>query len=125
MELILAALIAGATGAAKDTASVAVKDAYEVLKALIKKKFEKDALAQAMIDAKPEEIKQAEVLLKNKITEAGIDKDDEIKKAAEAVEQAVKESQGATGSKYNTTVGGDMKIGIQGDVSGGNINQTF
>jgi disulfide oxidoreductase YuzD len=125
MELILVALIAGATAAAKDTASVAVKDAYEALKALIKKKFEKDALAQAMVDAKPEEIKQAEVLLKNKITEAGIDKDDEIKKAAEAVEQAVKESQGATGSKYNTTVGGDMKIGIQGDVSGGSINQTF
>jgi disulfide oxidoreductase YuzD len=39
ISLILAALAAGATGAAKDTAGTAVKDAYEGLKALIKKKF--------------------------------------------------------------------------------------
>jgi hypothetical protein len=39
MELILAALIAGATAAAKDTATVAVKDAYEALKPLIKQRF--------------------------------------------------------------------------------------
>nr|WP_287107984.1 MULTISPECIES: hypothetical protein [unclassified Microcystis] len=39
MEIILAALAAGAAAAAKDTAGTAVKDAYEGLKALIKKKF--------------------------------------------------------------------------------------
>ncbi|CCI17590.1 exported hypothetical protein [Microcystis aeruginosa PCC 9807] len=39
ISLILAALAAGATGAAKDTAGTAVKDAYESLKALIKKKW--------------------------------------------------------------------------------------
>jgi disulfide oxidoreductase YuzD len=61
MELILAALIAGATAATKDTAGVAVKDAYEGLKALIKKKFEKDALAQAMVDAKPEDIQNLRI----------------------------------------------------------------
>jgi hypothetical protein len=125
MEIIIAALIAGATAAAKDTAGVAVKDAYEGLKALLKKKLEKDALAQAMVDAKPEEIKQAEVLLKNKIAEAGIDKDEEILKAATTVIQLEEESQGVTGSKYNNTIGGDMKTGVQGNVSGGNITQTF
>ena len=39
ISLILAALAAGAVAAAKDTAGTAVKDAYESLKALIKKKF--------------------------------------------------------------------------------------
>ena len=39
ISLILAALVAGVTAAAKDTAGKAVKDAYEGLKSLIKKKF--------------------------------------------------------------------------------------
>ena len=94
MELILAALIAGATAAAKDTAGAAVKDAYNGLKALLKKKFEKDALAQAMVDAKPEEIKQAEVLLKNKIVEAGVDKDNEITELAQDLLDKLKEQPG-------------------------------
>jgi hypothetical protein len=93
MELILAALIAGATAAAKDTAGVAVKDAYNGLKALLKKKFEKDAVAKAMIDAEPEELKEAEDLLKNKITKAGVDKDEEIKQLAEKLQEALKASE--------------------------------
>ena len=94
MELILAELIAGATAAAKDTAGAAVQDAYNGLKALLKKKFEKDALAQAMVDAKREEIKQAEVLLKNKIVEAGVDKDNEITELAQDLLDKLKEQPG-------------------------------
>jgi hypothetical protein len=94
MELILAALIAGATAATKDAAGAAVKDTYNGLKALLKKKFEKDALAQAMVDAKPEEIKQAEVLLKNKIVEAGVDKDNEITELAQDLLDKLKEQPG-------------------------------
>jgi superfamily II RNA helicase len=55
-----------------------VKDAYEGFKALIKKKFEKDALAQAMVEAKPEDIKQSEVLLRNKITTEGYNDETDI-----------------------------------------------
>jgi hypothetical protein len=123
MELILAALIAGATAATKDTAGVAIKDAYDGLKTLIKKKFEKDALAQAMVDAKPEEIKQAEGLLKAKMTEVGIDKDAEILEAAAEILKK-EDPQGAKVGKYNINVQGDIK-GIVGDVSGGEINQTI
>jgi len=123
MELILAALIAGATAATKDTAGVAVKDAYNGLKELIKKKFEKDALAQAMVDAKPEEIKQAEGLLEAKMTEAGIDKDAEILKAAAEILKK-EDPQGEKEGKYRINVQGDIK-GIVGDVSGGQISQTI
>ena len=123
ISLILAALVAGATAATKDTAGAAVKDAYEGLKALIKKKFEKDALAQAMVEAKPEDIKQSEVLLRNKITEAGIDQDVEILKAAAAILKK-EDPQGEKEGKYRINVQGDIK-GIVGDVSGGEINQTI
>ena len=108
ISLILAALVAGATAATKDTAGAAVKDAYEGLKALIKKKFEKDALAQAMVEAKPEDIKQSEVLLRNKITEAGIDQDVEILKAAAAILRK-EDPQGEKEGKYRINVQGDIR----------------
>ncbi len=62
ISLIIAALVAGATAAAKDTAEKTVKDAYEGLKTLIKRKFEGDPLAQGLVDAKPEEIGQVEIV---------------------------------------------------------------
>lgn len=124
ISLILAALVAGATAATKDTAGVAVKDAYEGLKALIKKKFEKDALAQAMVEAKPEDIKQAEALLRNKITEAGIDQDVEILKAAAEILKK-EDPQGEKEGNYRiNNAQRDIK-GIVEDVSGGQINQTI
>jgi Flp pilus assembly pilin Flp len=39
ISLIITALVAGALAATKDTAETAVKDAYQGLKTLIKKKF--------------------------------------------------------------------------------------
>ncbi|MEH2205698.1 MAG: hypothetical protein V7K53_16725 [Nostoc sp.] len=94
ISLIIAALGAGAIAAAKDTATTAVKDAYQGLKGLIKKKFEGDVLGQAMVDAKPEEIKQAEGLLKDKITKAGADRDAAIIQAAQELLNQVKEQPG-------------------------------
>lgn len=123
ISLIFAALVAGATAATKDTAGAAVKDAYEGLKSLIKKKFEKDALAQAIVEAKPEDMKQSEALLKNKITEAGIDQDVEILKTATEILKK-EDPQGEKEGKYRINVQGDIK-GIVGDISGGQINQTI
>jgi len=94
ISMIIAALGAGALAATKDTAGTAVKDAYQGLKTLIKKKLEGDVLGQAMVDAKPEEIKQAEGLLKDKITKAGADKDAEIIQAAQELLNQVKEQPG-------------------------------
>jgi hypothetical protein len=127
ISLILTALVAGATAAGKDVAGKAVKDSYEGLKALIKKKFEGDALAQGMIEAKPEEIKQVEGLLKTKIAAVGIDKDEEILKAAEAIMKR-ENPEAFQGVQYNTTsnVQGDV-IGSSGTNSGtinvGNITR--
>ena len=110
ISLILTALVAGATAAVKDTAGKAVKDSYDGLKALIKKKFEGDALAQAMVEAKPEEIKQAEGLLKTKIAAVGIDKDEEILKAAEAV-MKTDDPEGASTGKYDFRGAKSVQVG--------------
>ena len=118
ISLILAALGAGALAGAKDTAGTAVKDAYQGLKTLIKKKFEGDVLGQAMVDAKPEEIKQAEGLLKDKITKAGADQEQEIIKVAQDLLDQVKEQPGGqeiinqtqTNTVSGVTVGGNFEF---------------
>ncbi len=114
ISLIIAALVAGATAAAKDTAEKTVKDAYEGLKTLIKRKFEGDSLAQGLVDAKPEEIKQVEGLLKDKISKAGIDRDEEVLKVAEEIMKQ-EDPDGFQDGKdnINVKVGGDV-IGVAG-----------
>jgi disulfide oxidoreductase YuzD len=94
ISLIVTALTAGAVAAAKDTVEKGVKDTYQGLKTLIKRKFANDALAQAMVEAKPEDIKKAEGLLKDKIVEAGVDKDNEITKLAQDLLDKLQEQPG-------------------------------
>ncbi|BAY95744.1 MULTISPECIES: hypothetical protein [unclassified Tolypothrix] len=117
ISMIIAALGAGAIAAAKDTAGTAVKDAYLGLKTLIKKKFEGDVLGQAMVDAKPEEIKQAEGLLKDKITKSGADQDQEIINLAQDLLEKIKEQPGGQ-QIINQTQTNTMS----GNTVGGNVN---
>ncbi|BAY65346.1 hypothetical protein NIES22_54510 [Calothrix brevissima NIES-22] len=117
ISIIITALGAGAIAATKDTAATAVKDAYQGLKTLIKKKFEGDVLGQAMVDAKPEEIKQAEGLLKDKITKSGADQDQEIIKVAQDLLEKVKEQPGGQ-QIINQTQTNTMS----GNTVGGNVN---
>lgn len=114
ISLIITALCAGALAATKETAGIAVKDAYQGLKTLIKKKLEGDALGQAMVDAKPEEIKQAEGLLKDKISKAGADQDQEIVKVAQDLLEKLKEQPGGQeiiNQTQTTTVSGNTVSG--------------
>lgn len=114
ISLIIAALVAGATAATKDTAGKAVKDAYEGLKTLIKRKFEGDPLGQGLVDAKSEEIKQAEGLLKDKISNAGADKDEEIIKVAQGLLKQVNPEESAAG-KFKVDFQGEVKAAQVGD----------
>lgn len=116
IALILTALVTGATAAAKDTAGTAVKDAYNGLKHLLKKKFEGDALAQAVVDAKPEDIDKAEGLLKTKITEFGVEKDTDILRAAEALLKTLNSGSVTQGGSPHLNIGGNFK-GIVGNVN--------
>jgi hypothetical protein len=76
--LIVTALIAGATAAAKDTASQAVKDAYSGLKAIIHKRFAGKAPAETALqqhEADPDVWRKP---LEKSLTETGAGEDREI-----------------------------------------------
>ena len=127
VTLILTALAAGATAAAKDTAGTAVKDAYNGLKLLLKKKFEGDALAQAVVDAKPEDIEKVEGLLKSKITEFGVEEDTEILQVAKELKELLKtlNSESVTqGDSPHLNVSGNFE-GVFGNIKTENGNTTL
>ncbi|MBD2494502.1 hypothetical protein [Nostoc sp. FACHB-280] len=114
ITLILTALAAGATAAAKDTAGTAVKDAYEGLKTLIKNQFAGDPFAQGMVDAKPEEIQEIERFLKDKIIKAGVDKNDDVLKKAEEIREIMKKEnpEGGSTGKYEVNVQGSRQFQV-------------
>jgi hypothetical protein len=127
ISLILAALGAGAIAATKDTAGTAVKDAYEGLKTLIKKRFadkgkEDDSNIIDKHEKKPDS-EAIKALLKEELVDLDVDQDVEILKAAAEILKK-EDPQGAKEGKYRINVQGDIK-GIVGDVSGGEINQTI
>jgi hypothetical protein len=102
ISLILTALGAGAIAATKDVAGTAVKDAYEGLKALIKKKFAEQGKSDPStiiekFEKKPEVTKP---LLEDELKEAGLEKDEEVLKAAKAVMKQ-EDPEGAGTGKYD------------------------
>lgn len=102
ISLILAALVAGATAATKDTAGMAVKDAYNGLKELIKKNFAEQGKddPSTIIDKYEKKPEVTKPLLEDELKEAGLKKDEEILKAAEAV-MTKKDPEGASTGKYD------------------------
>ena len=118
LTLILGALAAGATAAAKDTASQAIKDAYAGLKTLIQRRFaEKKAPEGEMALTKYEEKPDVwEAPLKDALVETDTDQAAEILKAAEALKQALElTSEGREAvSKYILNIQGS-EVGVIGD----------
>lgn len=97
--LIIGALSAGATAAAKDTAGTAVKDAYLGLKTLIKKKFAEQGKTDSstILDKFEQKPEKTKALLEDELLESGLDtldKDDEIIKLAENLLNQVKDQPG-------------------------------
>lgn len=97
--LIIAALSAGATAAAKDTAGTAVKDAYLGLKTLIKKKFAEQGKTDSstILDKFEQKPEKTKALLEDELLESGLDtldKDDKVIKLAENLLNQVKDQPG-------------------------------
>jgi hypothetical protein len=119
ISLVLAALVAGAAKAAEGVA----QDAYNGLKALIKRKFESQNKSDACVlldkyEQKPEKTKP---LLEDELTEAGIAEDEEIVKLAQTLmEQLDPQAAG----KFNIQISGGTVQGLT-QQNTGTINQTF
>lgn len=108
LSLILAALTAGATAAAKNTAGDVVKDTYEGLKGLIKKRFVEKGKAEDSAIVEKHERKPdsgaVRELLKEELIDAGVDKDIEIQKIAEKLLDLLKAQGWGAEGFGNTTV---------------------
>ena len=113
ISLIITALVAGATAAAKDTAEQAVKDAYKGLKELIKNKFASEPKAQMVLEEHETDPETYGAALKKKLIEAGLDKDAEIIKLAQELLEKEKPEESAAG-KYNINAQGS-NIAVMGD----------
>ncbi len=134
ISVVIAALAAGAIAATKETAGTVVKDAYQGLKGLIKKKFAGEPKAEMVLEEHATDPETYEAPLKKKLAEAGIDRDEEIIKAAQELLKQEKPEESAAG-KYTTQIGRDFKgiqgdisgdfKGVQGDISGGTFNQNL
>lgn len=120
VSLILAALVAGAS----KTAGEAVQDAYKGLKELIKRKFadkgkSDSATVVEKFEQKPEKTK---ALLEDELVETGLDRDEEIRQAAQKVNE-LNDPEGAKTGKYNINIQGGVQ-GVVGENSG-TVQQTI
>jgi hypothetical protein len=113
VTIILSALTVGATAALQETAGVAIKDAYQGLTSLIKKKFNKDLKATAALDGHSEDPTTWQKPLEKSIRETGADNDKEILAAAQKLLELIKSQKSSP--KYDVDIKGNVQGFVQGD----------
>ena len=121
VSVVLAAMAAGATAAAQDTASQAVKDAYAGLKALVKKRFDQRPQAEMALAEYEKDTDTWQKPLQKSLVETGADQDEAIVRQAQQVLKLVYPQQASQG-KYNVQIGEGKGIVI-GDHA--QVTQTF
>ncbi|MCC6569781.1 MAG: hypothetical protein IT315_11145 [Anaerolineales bacterium] len=112
VTLIVSALTAGATAALQETAGTAIKDAYQGLAGLVRKKFGKDTKAKTALDGSKEDPETWQKPLEKSVQESGIANDKEILGLAQELIKLLK-SQNPS-SKYNVKIKGSKQI-VVGD----------
>ncbi|MCT9933803.1 hypothetical protein N5079_26670 [Planotetraspora sp. A-T 1434] len=121
LSLVLAALAAGATAGLSDTASAAVKDAYEGLRGLIARKLgDGDDAELVEYEADPSEENAA--VLRARIAEIKAHHDEPIVEAARSVLVLARADQTGSGKFVNNIEGG-VRGFVQGDHA--NVRMTF
>ncbi len=103
IELLLAALTAGAAAAIKGTASQAVKDAYGGLKALIQQHFVGKPQAELALAEYEKDADTWKKPLQKSLAEAGVDQNGTVLTQAQQVLKLVQPQQVAQG-KFNIQI---------------------
>lgn len=121
VSLILTALVAGAA----KTAGGVAQDAYNVLKALIKRKFESQGKSDSVtiLDKYEQKPEKTKALLEDELTEVGADKDEEIIKLAKKLMEQLNPQEAAEG-KFNIQISGGTVEGLTQN-NPGTITQNF
>ena len=112
--LILTALVAGAAASVKDTATQAVKDAYNGFKMLIHNKLVGKPVAEMALAQFEEDPDVWKVPLEKELKKTGVVQDKEIIDTAQRVMTLVQPQQAAQG-KYNVQITGNVQGFVQGD----------
>ena len=105
VSLIVAALAAGAAGALKETAGEAVKDAYNGLKSLLKRKLGNEPAAQVAIDKHEESPDVWEKPLEEELGKSRVADDEEVVRRAPGVAGACRSGRGAGGQVQRHDLG--------------------
>jgi len=120
LSLIVAALAAGAAAAAKDTAGAAVRDGYQGLKALVRKRLAADPAATVVLQEHEKDPDTYDAPLRKKLAAAALERDEQILQAARRLLEEATPSVGPapvirqtiSNVKYAATSGtGDATIG--------------
>jgi hypothetical protein len=117
VSLIVAALVAGAAAALKDTAGQAVKDAYTGLKTLLRRKTADAPAVEVAVQQHEEDPDVWEQPLRQLLTKAGAGQDAEIVEVATRL-LALADPAG----KYTVTVSGGQGV-VVGD--GNSVRMAF
>lgn len=117
MDPITAALVAAIAAGATEVGKTAVVDAYNVVKALIKRKFGQTELPEAIekLEKRPES-KGRQETVQEEIEMVEADKDPEIIKEIEKLQEAIQQVPNVQEklARYNLTIK-NSKIGSIGD----------
>jgi hypothetical protein len=128
ITLIITALVAGASAAAKDTASQAIKDGYAGLKAIIQKRFAAKQEAEVILQQHENDPDTWKKPLAKSLEESGATQDPRIIEVAQQLLQLVHPEQHAQG-KFNVQVTGPVQgqqvgdYGTQSNVFGARPDQ--
>jgi hypothetical protein len=117
VSLIVAALVAGAAAALKDTAGQAVKDAYAGLKAVLRRKTEDVPAVEVAVRQHEEAPEVWEQPLRQQLTRTGVAQDQEVLDAATRLLALAD-----PGGKYTVTITGGQGV-VVGD--GNSVTMTF
>jgi hypothetical protein len=118
VTLIVTALVAGAAAGLKDTASSAIKDAYNGLKGLVRRKLAPRPGGELVLDRHEQDPQVWDKPLAQELTEAGAGDDPALVTAAQALMQLVDAAGSAAGkyqvSDHSLAAGRDVNITASG-----------
>ena len=129
VTVIITALAAGATAAAKDTASQAIKDTYTGLKSIIQKHFSGKPETEVILQHHETDPDTWKKPLAKSLAETGASEDPNIVEVAQRLLQLVHPEQHAQG-KFNVQITGTVQgqqvgdYGTQSNVFGDKPSQT-
>jgi hypothetical protein len=118
ITLIVAALVAGGSEAVKETASKAVKDAYDGLKHLIQRRFHGNEAGEVALAKHAEKPEVWEPALREELENSGAADDAELVRAAQALVEQVNSERVARGEQ-TIVVGGTVNVGRRGMIQAG------